>query len=154
MNSTAVAVAKILKRQLAQVGITMDLRTNEWGVFFNDIIHGDFDMYTLSGLGIVDPDWYSYVVHSDSFPPNGANRPRYNNPRVDELLDLGKVTVDKPGRAVIYKEVQRILSNDIPIVPLWYEHNVVVSGRNVTGYAPTPHGDFSSLPQVRKVGPR
>lgn len=154
MNSTAIAVAKILKRQLAQVGITMDLRTNEWGVFFNDIIHGDFDMYTLSGLGIVDPDWYSYVVHSDSFPPNGANRPRYHNPRIDELLDLGKVTVDKPGRSLIYKEVQRILSEDVPIVPLWYEHNVVVSGRNVTGYSPTPHGDFSSLPQVRKVGPR
>jgi len=154
MNSTAVAVAKILKRQLAEVGIAMDLRTNEWGVFFNDIIHGDFDMYTLSGLGIVDPDWYTYVVHSDSFPPNGANRPRYHNPRVDELLNLGKVTTDQAGRAVVYREVQRILSQEVPLVPLWYEHNVVVAGRNIKGYLPTPHGDFSSLPHVTKVGPR
>jgi peptide/nickel transport system substrate-binding protein len=154
MNSTAIAVAKILKRQLARVGIAMDLRTNEWGVFFNDIIHGDFDMYTLSGLGIVDPDWYTYVVHSDSFPPNGANRPRYHNPRIDELLNLGKVTVDPEGRAAIYREVQMILSEDIPLVPLWYEHNVVVSGRNIEGYESTPHGDFSSLPKVRKVGRR
>jgi len=154
MNSTAIAVAKILKRQLAEVGIEMDLRTNEWGVFFSDIIQGDFDMYTLSGLGIIDPDWYSYVVHSDSFPPNGANRPRYSNPKIDELLNLGKVTVDPPARAATYREVQRILSDEIPILPLWYEHNVIVSGRNVQGYEPTPHGDFSSLPRVEKRGPR
>ena len=147
-------VLALMRQQLAEVGITMDLRTNEWGVFFNDIIHGDFDMYTLSGLGIVDPDWYTYVVHSDSFPPNGANRPRYNNPKVDELLDKGKVTVEQAERGDIYKEVQRILSEDVPIMPLWYEHNVVVSGRNVKGYSPTPHGDFSSLPKVRKVGTR
>lgn len=154
MNSTAVAVAKILKRQLAEVGIEMDLQTNEWGVFFSDIIQGNFDMYTLSGLGIVDPDWYTYVVHSDSFPPNGANRPRYHNPRIDELLNQGKVATDQAERAEAYREVQRILSEEIPILPLWYEHNVVVSGHNVEGYAPTTHGDFSSLPFTRKTGAR
>ena len=154
MDSTAIAVAKILKRQLAEVGIEMDLRTNEWGVFFSDIIQGNFDMYTLSGLGIIDPDWYTYVVHSDSFPPNGANRPRYHNPRIDELLNLGKITVETEARATIYREVQRILSEEVPLVPLWYEHNVVVSGRNVDGFEPTPHGDFSSLSRVRKTGPR
>lgn len=154
MNSTAIAVAKILKRQLAAVGIEMDLRTNEWGVFFSDIIQGDFDLYTLSGLGIVDPDWYTYVVHSDSFPPNGANRPRYHNPRIDELLDLGKVTIDQAGRAEAYKEVQEILSEELPLLPLWYEHNVVVERRGVSGFEPTPHGDFSALARVRKdAGP-
>ncbi|MEE2828094.1 MAG: ABC transporter substrate-binding protein [Myxococcota bacterium] len=153
-NTTAVAVAKILKRQLAAIGVEIELRTNDWGVFFKDIKQGNFDLYTLSGLGITDPSWYTYVVHSDSFPPNGANRPRYHNPQVDELLDLGKRTTQQAQRAEVYRAVQQILSEEIPILPLWYEHNVVISGQNVEGFLPTPHGDFRNLVQARKVGPR
>ena len=153
-DATAKAVATIFKRQLARIGVEVDLRTNEWGVFFGDIIQGDFDLYSLTGLGINDPDWYSYVVHSDSFPPNGANRPRYHNERVDELLDLGRVTAAQADRVSIYRELQRILSEEIPLLPLWYEHNVAVGGRNVQGFVPVPEADFGSVVRVEKVGTR
>jgi len=150
MDQTSIAVATILKRQLESVGIAMELRTNEWGVFFSDIKQGDFDLYTLTAVGVNDPDWYSFVFHSKSIPPNGANRPHYRDARVDALLDAGKATSNQQDRASLYREVQRITSESLPLLPLWYQHNVAVMARRVQGYELVPDGDFRPLVHTTK----
>ncbi len=153
-DSTSVAVARIMRRQLADVGIRMVLRTNEWGVFFSDIKQGLYDLFSLSAVGVTDPDWYAYVYDSRRMPPDGANRTFYSNPEVDRLIDEGRRLADPVDRAPLYRRLQHITAHDLPLLPLWYTHNVVVSGRNVVGYAAVPDGDFSSLVSARKTGPR
>ncbi len=150
MDQTAVDVARIFQRQLADVGIELEVRSNEWGVFFSDIKQGDFDLYSLSAVGVTDPDWYRYVFHSDSMPPDGANRPRYHNPRVDELLDLGRRAGELEQRRRAYSEVQAITSAEIPLLPLWYQHTVAVTRANVHDFAANPFADLSSLSRAWK----
>lgn len=153
-DSTSVAVARILRRQLGEVGIEMELRTNEWGVFFSDIKQGLYDLFTLSAVGVTDPDWYAYVFDSRRMPPNGANRTFYSNPEVDRLIEAGRATADESLRAPIYQRLQHITAAELPLLPLWYSHNVVVAGRNVHGYQAVPDGDFGALVATRKEGPR
>ncbi len=153
-DETAIAVARILRRQLAAVGIDMQLRSNEWGVFFADIKQGDFDLYTLSGVGIDDPDWYSFVMHSASQPPHGANRERYASPTMDALLDAGRRTRDPALRRELYGEVQHLAARDLPLLPLWYQHNVTVRGDHVIGWSMNPRGGIEALAAVRKEGSR
>jgi len=150
MDQTAIDVARIFKRQLAEVGIEIQLKSNEWGVFFSDIKQGDFDLYSLTAVGVTDPDWYRYVFHSASFPPDGANRPRYSNGRVDELLDLGRRATDREERRLAYREVQEITSADIPLLPLWYQHTVAVTRKGVHGFKPNPFADMNSLADTWK----
>ena len=145
MDQTAVDIARIFKRQLAEVGIEVLLKSNEWGVFFSDIKQGDFDLYSLTAVGVTDPDWYRYVFHSASFPPDGANRPRYRNERVDDLLDLGRRATSREERQLAYREVQEITSTDLPLLPLWYQHTVAVTGKNIHGFEPNPFADLNSL---------
>jgi peptide/nickel transport system substrate-binding protein len=153
-DETAVAVAWVLRRQLAEIGVEMEVRSNEWGVFFGDIKQGRFDLYTLTGVGIDDPDWYSFVLHSKSLPPDGANRMRYVNPAMDALLDAGRVELDPGRRAAIYAEVQRLRARDLPLLPLWYQHNVAVAGSNVVGWTVPTSGDYAALVAARKIGKR
>jgi peptide/nickel transport system substrate-binding protein len=150
MDQTSIDVAQILGRQLREVGIEVVLRSNEWGVFFSDIKQGDFDLYSLTAVGVTDPDWYRYVFHSDSFPPDGANRPHYHQSRVDELLDLGRRATDREERRIAYREVQEITSQDIPLLPLWYQHTVAVTRSNVHGFEPNPFADMNSLTSTWK----
>jgi peptide/nickel transport system substrate-binding protein len=154
MDPTSVSVARVFARQLAQIGVEVDVRSNEWGVFFSDIRQGDFDLFTLSGVGINDPDWHAFVFHSRSIPPGGANRSRWNDPRTDALLDAGRTTATEAERIPIYRELQRILADELPMMPLWYEQNVAVMGRNVVGYEPLADGDWTSVTAARKEGPR
>ena len=91
-----------------------------------------------------------FSSHSGSIPPNGANRPRYVQPEVDALLDRARVESDRAIRADLYRRVQRITSEDLPLLPLWYQHNVVVARAGVQGFVPTPQGDFTSLAATGK----
>jgi len=150
MDQTAIDVARIFQRQLARVGIEVELQSNEWGVFFASIKQGEFDLYSLTAVGVTDPDWYRYVFHSDSFPPDGANRPRYRNERVDALLDLGRSASDRNERREAYREIQEITARDIPLLPLWYEHTVAVAAKDVRGFVPNPLADFNSLTVTHK----
>ena len=53
--------------------------------------------------------------------------------------------VDPHERRKIYSQVQRILAEDLPYVPLWWWHNVVVRKPNLRGFVPYPDGELISL---------
>jgi peptide/nickel transport system substrate-binding protein len=81
-------------------------------------------------------------------PPNGDNRGYYSNPRVDRLLEKGRTVTDITERTLIYAEVQRILAEDLPYIPLWWWKNVIVKTPSIQGFVPYADGDFISLKKV------
>lgn len=150
-DAVARRVAEAMQHQLAQVGIDLDLRTYEWGTFYADIKSGRFQLYTLRWIGITDPDIYHRIFHSDSLPPNGANRGRYINREVDRLLLEGRTALDRSKRRRIYHRVQQILAEELPYVSLWYNHNVVIIKRNIEGFVLYPAGDLTSLKAAARI---
>ncbi len=141
-------IGEAIQSQLLAVGIEMGIRSYEWGTFYADIKKGNFQTYTLTWVGITDPDIYSYLFDSKNFPPNGANRGRYRNPGVDKLLKQGRVVQDRNERKRIYGEVQQILARDLPYVSLWYSVNVVVMDRRIQDFVLYPDGSLISLKDV------
>jgi len=136
----------VMQQQLREVGIALDIRSFESATFFSDVIHGAFQMYSLRWMGgNEDPDIFEYVFHSAKFPPNGANRGFYSNPRVDELIDKARREVDPAVRKPLYAEVQRILAEDLPYVDFWYFDNVLVHTRRVRNVKMNPAGNYSFL---------
>ena len=82
--------------------------------------------------------------------PDAGNRWRYRNARVDELTDAGRRELDRARRLALYAEVQQIIAREVPIVPLWHEHNIVVTNRDVEGYVITPNARLGGLASVIK----
>lgn len=143
-NKERVAIAEMITHQLRNVGIATRLQTFEWGTFFDDIRNGRFQLFTSTWVGITEPDIYYDVAHSKRIPPNGANRGFYENKKLDGLVEKGRVTVDSATRKQIYQEVQKILADDLPFIPLWYEHNIVVYKKSLQNV--DPRSDASYLP--------
>ncbi|MEW6325869.1 MAG: ABC transporter substrate-binding protein, partial [Nitrospirota bacterium] len=54
-NELARRIAEVIQQQLADVGVGMTIRSHEWGTFYADIKSGNFELYTLSWVGIVEP---------------------------------------------------------------------------------------------------
>jgi peptide/nickel transport system substrate-binding protein len=144
-QSTRLMVA-VMQQQLRQAGIALDIRSFESATFLSDVTHGAFQMYGLRWIGgNEDPDIFEYAFHSAKFPPNGANRGFYSNPKVDELIDKARREVDLAVRRPLYFEVQRVLAQDLPYVNLWYLDNVLVHTRRVRNLKLNPAGNYDFL---------
>jgi len=149
-NATSVQMAAIFQQQLREVGVTMEIKGTEFATFFADVTKGDFQAYSLRWIGANnDPDFFNYVFHSKAVPPNGANRGRYANPRVDELVEFARREVDVEKRKQAYREVQQILADEVPYISLFYMDNVSVSTKRIEGVRLYPGADFDFLTDIR-----
>jgi len=138
-------MAEAIAAQLEKVGIKTDVRSYEFGAFFADISEGNFQLYSLSWVGLTDPDIYYVIFHSDNFPPGGMNRNRYNNEELDTLLEEGRASLNRERRKEIYMKVQEIVCRDLPTYNLWYTNNVIARHKNLIGFKTYPGGDYRSL---------
>lgn len=138
-------LATIIQSQLKEVGIKIDIRSYDWGTFYGDIKTGHFQMYSLSWVGLKMPDVFRYVFHSDSIPPDGANRGRFYNKQVDALIEKAEQAPLLAKQAEYYRELQQILFETLPAIPLWYEDNVAALQGNIKGYQLNTDGNFDSL---------
>jgi peptide/nickel transport system substrate-binding protein len=74
------------------------VRSSEFATFYQDVIRGRFQLYTLQWVGgsMVDPDILRRVYHSTQTPTAGGfNRGFYSNPEVDRLLDEASTAATK-----------------------------------------------------------
>jgi peptide/nickel transport system substrate-binding protein len=141
-------IAEAFKEQLLVVGIELEIRSYEWATFYSDVRKGNFHLFSLAWVGIMEPDIYFQIFHSRSIPPDGDNRGRYSNPTVDRLLERGRRSVDSKERRAIYSQVQKIVARDLPYIPLWWAKNVIVQRDGLRGFVPYADGDLISLKNV------
>ncbi len=150
-ENTRLMVA-VMQQQLREVGIALDIRTFEFATFFSDVVRGAFQMYGLRWIGgNEDPDIFEYAFHSERFPPNGANRSYYSNPKIDALIDQARRETDAAVRKPIYFEIQRILAEQEPYIDLWYLDNVLIHNKRVRNLKLNPAGNYDFLKTAELV---
>jgi peptide/nickel transport system substrate-binding protein len=145
-DETTRLLAQSLQQQLRAAGIELTIRSAEFGTFYSDITKGAFQMYILRWIGSnEDPDIFRYAYATQSFPPKGGNRGRYSNARVDALLQAASAETNQNVRRKEYVEVQQILADELPGIPLWYPNNEVVHSTRLSGVKLDPGGSFGFL---------
>ncbi len=123
---------QFLQQTFREIGVEMTISNLPaaviWGEFW---VQSQFDS-VIVGINFLigaDPD-VTNRFHSGAIPAqggNGSNNAQYKNPRIDELLAEGARTFDPEARKAIYLEVQEIIREDLPFLPLF-------SGAEVRGW--------------------
>ncbi len=148
-NQAAVGNARVLAQQLTEAGLNLRLQSFEWGTFYGDVVKGQFQLALMRWVGVLDPDIYRLAFHSSERPP-GRNRGSYENPNLDQLLEKGLSIEDLEQRISHYYKVQRIVHEDLAIIPLWYDQQVAVVNRRVQNFKPAQTGDYFPFVFVSK----
>lgn len=126
--------ATYLQQQLKQLGIKVNVDGQEFNAYVAKVNAFDYDISLgASGGGIpADPDGSkSYFITKDK--GGTQNRKGYSNPKVDELFDKAGTEPQTAKRAEYYKEIQQILSDEVPVVFLYTLIDFSVTTKDVVG---------------------
>jgi ABC-type transport system substrate-binding protein len=139
--------ASVIQDYLKAVGIPVSIVTAELNTLFDELRRGNFQIaYGQWVGGNQDPVFYKDLFATSEIPTEtrpGRNRSRYSNKELDVLLEEAIRTFDREKTKALYARIQEIVSRDAPILPLWYQANMVVAKKNVGNIKVDASGDWS-----------
>ncbi len=140
-------VARVIQRNLEDVGIHTDLVVQDLEHHQADIRAGKHDMCLFGWTADNgDPDNFLKVLLDgrdarDDAPFGGEqNDAFYRNPEVHGLLTYAEETFDQDERAGYYRRAQEIIARDAPWVPLAHSELAVAARNEVQGLSLHPTG--------------
>ncbi|QKF74285.1 extracellular solute-binding protein [Aliarcobacter faecis] len=135
-NDIRVNAAQILQYQLQKAGVNMKIRVMEWQAFLNTVVHPrKFEAILLGWSMPLTPDAYP-IWHSSSDKLGGFNLVGYKNDKVDELIEQGISTIDKDELSTIYKEVFKLISDDLPYLFLYIPDGITAINKKIKNVEP------------------
>jgi peptide/nickel transport system substrate-binding protein len=138
--------AGVIQNYLKDVGIPVEIQTPELNTLFDELRRGNFQIaYSQWVGGNQDPIFYKDLFATSEIPTQARpsrNRSRYTNPELDRLLDEAVNTFDRERAKEIYRQIQEIVSRDVPVFPLWYQSNIVIARKNVGNIQVNASGDW------------
>lgn len=136
----------VIRDQLQKVGIPVQIETVETNTLLAQLRLGEFQMSTSRWVGgNQDPIFLENLFDSKEIPTpdrSGFNRDRYKNPQLDAILEEAINTADRDKALDLYRQAQGIISNDVPMFPLWYAANMVVASKSVGNIKIDGSGDW------------
>ena len=134
--------AEVIKEQWAQIGVNVSIVPRDFGTMFSSWLEGKggeaatFPGDALSSDTLSDDEIAALMYD----PESGLNSlgTFYNNPKIIDLLDDAKGTLDEDQRAQDFSEIQQIGQDDAPSIPLFFT-------KSVTGYQDTVQ-NFQTYP--------
>ncbi len=137
-GDTEADIAQVLKEQWEATGmIEVTIKSAEWGTYVDYIRNGQLAVYLLGWYpDYLDPDDYlTPFLHSQANSWSGTG---YANETVDNLLTQAQSITDQDQRASLYGQVQDILGEDVPYIPLFQGKLYIVARGDVNGIVPNP----------------
>jgi peptide/nickel transport system substrate-binding protein len=139
------SVGQVIQAQLKTVGIDIQLDFLPGrGLFENNgpLRTRKFDLGLYTWLSQMNPDREDYL-HSRNIPSEknnmaGNNYMGYSNPKADELISKGASILDEKDRAPIYHDLQKLVMDDLPFLPLFQRVVVAVGRTRLQNFKPTP----------------
>jgi peptide/nickel transport system substrate-binding protein len=132
--------AEILKEDLAKRGIECEIVTYPWDVYLAKTRQGEHDLCLLGWTAdVADPDNFLFTF----FAPEqigGTNVSFYENPKVSEALLAAQIEADAARRESLYREVERTIAADAPLIPLVHPSSLHAVRADVDGFEAHPTG--------------
>jgi peptide/nickel transport system substrate-binding protein len=131
--------AEIIQANLAEIGVTANIKLEDWSIFLPNYVAGDFTVIVSGSSGQTDPDAFLYTPF---FSTVSSNFGKFADARVDELLLAGRREPNPEARRELYLEAQERILELSPHVFLFHSAQYTANRPNVEGYEFFPNGSY------------
>jgi peptide/nickel transport system substrate-binding protein len=155
-NTAVNQYAQVIQNSLNEIGLNIEIETVEPNTLREQLKLGQFQMNTGRWIGgNQDPIFLNDLFATSSIPVGKVtccNRSRYKNPEFDKIIAEALNTTDRENARQLYFKAQEIVSNDLPLLPLWYPANMVVSNERIGNIKINPSGDWNFIKDITIEG--
>lgn len=140
-------VAQAVQSQLAELGIDVKIKVVDSGELYTVYGQEAYQMGLAAWASdIADPDeQLSYML--DPAAGGNAYYTGFDDPEVNRLIQQGRTTLDDSARAKDYAQVQQIVADQVPQLPISHRENAYVWNRDLAQFEVNPMGmiDLASV---------
>jgi len=118
------------------LGANVSIQCVEAETFLDDLIERELQMFNIGWIAdYPDPEnFLDMLFHSDSV----ENHTGYSNDDVDRLLEEARVESDLNERLSLYRDIEQLIVDDAPWLPLYYGQSYYLVKPEVKGFVPSP----------------
>ena len=139
---------EVLQADWAKVGIKVELQLYETGELLKRSGRGEHDIVLASWFGDNgDPDNFFTPNLACAAIAGGGNKAQWCNKDFESLLEQGRKTPDLKKRTEIYGRAQKLLYDEVGIIPMVHRPQMTAVHKRVRGFVQTPFGgrDFRGV---------
>lgn len=128
-------IASFAARQLEEVGIGVQVEVIQKSLLLEQTAKSQALLFR--GSWIADyPDAENYMAMFYSKNPAPPNYTRYQNPTFDTLYEKALLETNDSLRYILYRQMDQLVINDAPVIPVWYDVAIHLVQYNITGFEP------------------
>ena len=128
-------LASFIAKELEAIGITIQVEVVQKGLLLEQTAKSQAPFFRASWIADY-PDAENYLSVFYGLNPAPPNYTRFHNPRYDQLYEKALTLTDDSARNEVYREMDRLIIDYAPVVPLWYDEVIHLVQPGLTGFAP------------------
>ncbi|MFD1469983.1 ABC transporter substrate-binding protein [Hymenobacter caeli] len=118
----------------ARLGIAVELRPTENASFSSALQAGDFDVYLRLLKG--NPFYFNFAPILHSKTVGAGNLTGFGTPASDRLIEAIPLANTLDSRARLLRKFQRLMREEMPLVPLFFRPNCLAADRRLVHLYP------------------
>jgi len=136
-TSTGEVLANFIVNELKQVGVNATLETMQSKALNEQMIKGNSKFFRASWIGDY-PDAENFLALFYSGYGAPPNYTRFGNAEFDKLYKLSFRITNDSIRNELYREMDELVMEEAPVIPLYYDQVIRFVQNNVTGLPNNP----------------
>ncbi len=131
-NETYKEYALFITKQLEKIGLNMRVEISQPSILREWMSQGKVQFFRGSWLAdYPDAENYFAVFYSKNGSP--PNYTRFNNKQFDALYEKALMENDDSKRFELYHGIEKVIIDEAPVVPLYYDEVLRFSQKNIEG---------------------
>jgi len=128
-------IASFIAKQLEEIGFNIQVEVVQKSLLLEQTAKSQAGFFR--GSWIADyPDAENYMAMFYSKNPAPPNYTRYKNLAFDLLYEKALVTINDEERYELYRQMDQMVINDAPVIPIWYDMAFHLTQTNLINFEP------------------
>jgi oligopeptide transport system substrate-binding protein len=130
-------LCEYIKKELEEIGLEITIELVPASVFKQRIAQYESNFFRKSWTAdYPDASNFMQLFYSKNESPKGPNYTHFKSTFFDNLYELAMLSQNKEERLKLFHEMEQIIFEEAPVIPLFYDESIRITQNNISGLTP------------------